>query len=188
MKAYLLSKISRKIIYFAEKLRSTFRIISLNFLYPSMHISFSSYIGKNCKITCADSGEAKIINTFINDGTQIKIEENAFFSIIKSSIGQYSTIVAHHKISIGNNCSIAELVTIRDQDHKIIPGMLIEKSGYTTKEIILNNNVWIGAKSTILKGVELGDNVVVGANSLVNKSVNSNTIVAGVPAKSINKS
>lgn len=44
------------------------------------------------------------------------------------------------------------------------------------------NNVWIGAKATILKGVTFGDGAIVGANAVVTKDVPLNAIVVGNPA------
>lgn len=49
----------------------------------------------------------------------------------------------------------------------------------------IGNNVFIGMKSTILKGVHIGSNVVIGANSLVNKDIPDNCVAAGNPAKVI---
>ena len=51
--------------------------------------------------------------------------------------------------------------------------------------IKIGNNVFIGMKSTILKGVHIGNNVIIGANSLVNKDIPDNCVVAGNPAKVI---
>lgn len=51
--------------------------------------------------------------------------------------------------------------------------------------IILEKNVWIGANTTILKGVTIGENTVVSAMSLVNKSLPSNSVYGGIPAKKI---
>lgn len=51
--------------------------------------------------------------------------------------------------------------------------------------ICIGNNVFIGMKTTILKGVHIGDNVIIGANSLVNKDVPNNCVVAGNPARVI---
>ena len=54
-------------------------------------------------------------------------------------------------------------------------------------DITIGNNVFIGAKSTILYGVTIGDNVIIGAGSLVNKDIPSGTVAAGVPCKVIGK-
>ncbi len=59
--------------------------------------------------------------------------------------------------------------------------------GLNKKGIKIGDNVWIGAGCTILDGVEIGTGSVVAAGSVVTKSVESYTIVAGVPAKVIKK-
>ena len=46
---------------------------------------------------------------------------------------------------------------------------------------------WIGAGAIICPNVKIGDNVVVGAGSVVVKDVESNSVVAGCPAKEIRK-
>lgn len=54
-------------------------------------------------------------------------------------------------------------------------------------DIIVGENVFIGARATILPGVELGDSAVVGACSLVTKDVDNLAVVGGNPAKFIKK-
>ncbi len=53
--------------------------------------------------------------------------------------------------------------------------------------IEVGNNVFIGLGSIIMPGVKIGDNVIVGAGSIVTKSIESNSVVAGAPAKIIKK-
>ena len=52
-------------------------------------------------------------------------------------------------------------------------------------DIIVGNDVWIGAKSTIMSGVKIGDGSIIGAGSTVTKDVPPYSIVAGNPAKLI---
>lgn len=52
-------------------------------------------------------------------------------------------------------------------------------------DIIVGNDVWIGAKSTIMSGVKIGDGSIIGAGSTVTKDVPPYSIVAGNPAKFI---
>jgi galactoside O-acetyltransferase len=62
---------------------------------------------------------------------------------------------------------------------------LVREQGIKTAKITIGDNVWIGAKSIILKGVNVGDNSIIAAGSIVNCDVESNFIYAGVPAKKI---
>ncbi|HFC9227548.1 DapH/DapD/GlmU-related protein [Enterococcus faecium] len=55
----------------------------------------------------------------------------------------------------------------------------------SSERIKIGNNVFIGMKSRILKGVHIGNNVVIGANSLVKKDVSDDCVVAGNLAKVI---
>ncbi len=104
----------------------------------------------------------------------------------KFSMNRFSRICAYEKISIGNNVTIAQFVTILDHDHNYyFVDNNLNLSGYTTGPVSIGNNVWIGDKVTILKGVSIGDNVVIAANSVVNKDFPGNCIIGGVPGKII---
>jgi lipopolysaccharide transport system ATP-binding protein len=52
-------------------------------------------------------------------------------------------------------------------------------------DIIIENDVWIGAKSTIMSGVKISNGAIVAANSVVTKDVEPYSIVGGNPAKHI---
>ncbi len=95
-------------------------------------------------------------------------------------------IVCFDKIEIGDDCLIADSVHIYDHDHRFDDvSKTIGSQGYVTAPIKIGNNVWLGAKVTVLKGVTIGDGVIVGANSLVSRDLPSNSICGGVPAKVI---
>lgn len=85
------------------------------------------------------------------------------------------------RIKIGNNVAISHDVTIMDSDaHQV------KYDGYKiTNPIEIGNNVWIGSKALILKGVKIGDGAIIAAGSVVTKDVPANSMVAGVPAKVI---
>lgn len=53
------------------------------------------------------------------------------------------------------------------------------------KEIIIDNNVWIGYSCIILKGVHIGKNSIIGAGSIVTKDIPENSLAAGNPCKVI---
>ncbi len=52
-------------------------------------------------------------------------------------------------------------------------------------KVVIGNNVFIGTKALILKGVTIGDNVVIAAGSVVTSDCESNSVYAGVPARKI---
>ena len=52
-------------------------------------------------------------------------------------------------------------------------------------DIIIGNDVWIGAKTTIFGGVKIGDGAVIGSCSVITKDVEPYSVVAGNPAKHI---
>lgn len=60
-----------------------------------------------------------------------------------------------------------------------------QNSQGSTKPVIIGRNVWMGAGSMILKGVNIGDNATVGAGAVVASNVPANAIVFGNPAKVI---
>jgi acetyltransferase-like isoleucine patch superfamily enzyme len=62
-----------------------------------------------------------------------------------------------------------------------------DKINAQSAPVKIEDNVFIGAHSTILKGVTIGENSIVGACSVVVKSIPANEIWAGNPAKLIRK-
>ena len=102
------------------------------------------------------------------------------------------------KLSIGKFCSIGQDVDIVLANHRtnlvstypfnIFSARWPTASGsrpdhVARGNVIIGNDVWIGAKVVILTGVQIGDGAVVGAASVVRNDVPPYAIVAGVPAK-----
>jgi len=108
--------------------------------------------------------------------------------IIGNNVGiSGSTINATTTITIGDNTIIGSGCLITDTDsHPILAEerLLPDYYKYTkSKPITIGKNVFIGARSIIMKGVSIGDGAVVGAGSVVTKDAPANAIVAGNPAK-----
>ena len=57
----------------------------------------------------------------------------------------------------------------------------------TPKEVIIEENVWIGEKAIVLKGSKIGKNSIIGAGSVVNGVVPENVVFAGNPAREVKK-
>jgi len=82
---------------------------------------------------------------------------------------------------------IATNTVFSDTGHEFIREKKINTQPIPMKEIIVKDDVWIGASCTILQGVVIGQGAVVGAGSLVNKSIPPYEVWAGVPARFIKK-
>ena len=108
-----------------------------------------------------------------------------------SSIGGRALILCTRaKLIIGNYVMIGPQVTIITGDHKINAiGKYMadvsdsEKDPENDLPVVIEDDVWIGANSTILKGVTIGEGAVIGSGSLVTKDIPAWTIAIGHPAK-----
>jgi acetyltransferase-like isoleucine patch superfamily enzyme len=133
-------------------------------------------------INIRSGGSLKINGSVgIGRGSRILVGENALLVIGENTaMHGASTIIAENEVSIGSNCMISWDVQIMDTDyHKIY---LNEKISNLPQSIVIEDNVWIGSKATILKGVRIGKGSVVASNSIVTKNVEPYTLVAGNPA------
>ena len=101
-------------------------------------------------------------------------------------IGMGNTIIG--PVMIGNNVILAQNVVLSALNHNFEDVLTtINQQGVKTDQIIIENNVWIGANTSILTGVHIGEHVVVGAGSVVTKDIPSFSVVVGNPAKIIKK-
>lgn len=89
-------------------------------------------------------------------------------------------------IEIGENVHITAGCSILQHgyDWAVLQRKYGEVLGSSGK-VVIGNNVFIGQKSTILKGVHIGNNVIIGANSLVNKDCLDEGVYAGNPVRYI---
>ena len=100
-------------------------------------------------------------------------------------IGPRSLIYA--KVSIGAYTMLANDVQIIGGDHRFdIPGTPMLYSGRSElKATTIGRDCWIGARSTIMCGVNIGDGSIIAAGSVVTKDVEPYSIYGGIPAKKI---
>ena len=116
----------------------------------------------------------KCIISTLTKNSEIIIGDNCGFS--------GTTIGCTVSIKIGNNVRCGANTLITDTDwHMDDP-----RSG-KCKPIIIEDNVWLGINSSVLKGVTIGKNSVIGAGSVVTKNIPANVIAAGNPCRVIKK-
>ena len=103
-------------------------------------------------------------------------------------INRNAYITARGPITIGDNVIIGPGVVINSGMHWYQdPNTLIRDQGHKILPIIIENDVWIGAKAVIMPGVFIGKGSVVGAGSIVTTSIPPYSVAVGVPARVIKK-
>lgn len=89
------------------------------------------------------------------------------------------------------NCSIAEGLTVHTGNHARVVGRFVSSISESNKprgydrDIIIEDDVWIGSNVTLLSGVSIGRGATVAAGAVVNKSIPPYCVCGGVPAKVI---
>jgi len=110
--------------------------------------------------------------------SKIRIGEKCLFS-------NNVSVVAVESVEIGDYCLIGDMVTIIDSDfHGIDPDKRISDF-VLTLPIKIENNVWLGSRVIVQKGVTIGANSIVTPNAVVTSSIPPNSIAGGVPARVI---
>lgn len=93
-------------------------------------------------------------------------------------------------ISFGNNVHVATKVTFINHDISVFMLQYMEsnqKFKARKGEIVIGDNVFIGANTTILYGVHIGNNVVIGAGSVITKDIPSDVVAVGIPCTPIGR-
>jgi acetyltransferase-like isoleucine patch superfamily enzyme len=110
-------------------------------------------------------------------GARLEIGDNVF-------INYGTSIVAGNRVTIGDDCLIGTHVMVMDCDFHRVEDKAWDTTG---TPIILQDRVWLGNRSIILKGVTIGHDAVVAAGSVVTHDVPAETVVAGVPARVVRR-
>jgi len=194
------------IIYVFKIIRKIFYLIRLPLNYGFTwillycnNVSFGSfktngipYVTVNLNSKCVIGDGFKMNNTI--ESNPIGRNQKCILSVNNSGIlkiglnvGISATAIAcMQQIVIGNNVNIGGGTCIYDSDyHPINVESRLRNDNYLTKHaaVLIENNVFIGANCTIMKGVTIGENAIIGACSVVTKSVPANEIWGGNPAK-----
>lgn len=95
-------------------------------------------------------------------------------------IGENARFMGEGKITIGRHVMMGPDVMIITSDHKMSKEGF---DGYVSKDVMIDDYAWIGARAIILKGVKIGKYAVVGAGAVVTKDMPDHAIAGGSPAE-----
>jgi acetyltransferase-like isoleucine patch superfamily enzyme len=128
----------------------------------------------------------RIVSTPVR--SELACEPGGTLRIGDGTFVNYGTsIAARASIEIGRDCQIGTYCIILDNDyHSVEP----ERRNILppSEPIVIGDNVWLGARVTVLKGVRIGDGAVVGAGSVVTRDIPARSVAVGVPARVIRTS
>mgnify|MGYP003089365230 CR=1 FL=1 len=107
-----------------------------------------------------------------------------------SEIGDESHITCINKIIIGKGVLTGKKVLITDNSHGEIDRENMDVAPQLREPVskglvIIEDNVWIGEKASIMPGVTIGKGAIIGANSVVTKDIPAYSLAVGCPAKVI---
>jgi acetyltransferase-like isoleucine patch superfamily enzyme len=153
-----------------------------------IRIERNSFISIGNRVTFNNSTRKNFVG--INKPSSIAVGDNAKLVIGNNSGFSGVSIYCSLKIKIGNYCNIGGNVSIWDWDFHPMDYLDRRNSEIRkikSEPITINDDVFIGANSIILKGVTIGKNSIIGAGSVVTREIPENEIWGGNPARFIKK-
>lgn len=106
------------------------------------------------------------------------------------SIGDDSHVSCINKIVFGDGVRLGKKILITDNSHGLFDPEQLQiepnkRPMFSKGPIIIEDNVWIGEKASIMANVKIGKGTIVAANSVVTKDIPPYSLVAGCPARII---
>ena len=187
-----MSKSRKKAFPNASSIPVAFRLLLLHIQLRLHSVSYGKKLrGNPCIIR--NKGRIELGNgVFLNsypDGELFRTGLRAYFPSSVIRIGDNCSIngtVIHSRnaVTIGDNCMFGPGVVILDNDsHNTSTDPELRRQGKIDESpVVIGNNVWVGMRSIIMKGVHIGNNSIIAAGSIVTKSVPSDSLYGGNPA------
>jgi len=191
MLSVLISTLYAKVVFSVFSARYGARLVCKGLPVIDIHSTAKVQIGNDFTM---NSG-----NNFNRIGRQQKsmlvVGVNASLSIGNNVKISSTAIVSYNSVTVADNVMMGGNVVIYDTDFHSLDHehRTAKESDWTinvtrgSRPVIIEKNVFIGAHSTILKGVTIGENSIVAACSVVTKSIGANELWGGNPAKLLRK-
>lgn len=160
------------------------RLIWLRLRFRRAHFGARNDIRAGFKLRLAPGAQFQTGEACVLD-TDTTIECSGTLTIgARVILGHHCTLGCKDRIEIGDDCLLAEMVSIRDHDHNFArTDIPIREQGATCAPVKIGRDVWLGAKVTVVRGVTIGDGAIIGANAVVTRDVPAMAIAVGIPAR-----
>lgn len=126
-------------------------------------------------------------NLWLHCGGTPSDYDHGYFEIGNYSyLGCNGVMGAGGGIRIGNHVLIGQCVNIHAENHVYVEAnKRIDEQGVSYRGVVVEDDVWIGSRATILDGVTISQGAVIGAGAVVTTFVPAYAIAVGVPARVI---
>jgi acetyltransferase-like isoleucine patch superfamily enzyme len=124
--------------------------------------------------------------TFFDLGPDGEVEIGDYCTIVGAIISSNSRVVINDYTFVAHEVVIADHFAATPPKN-IEPFNEVPASTGPTQSIVLEKNVWVGARSVLLAGAHIGEGAIIGAATIVDFEVPPYSIVAGNPPRSVGK-
>jgi acetyltransferase-like isoleucine patch superfamily enzyme len=140
-------------------------------------------VGRACRLILEPGGRLVLADgCAVDDGTTLAVYRGGRLVLGTGCfVGHHATLAARDLVELGAGTFLAELVSIRDHDHRV--GSPPSSGRFEVAPVRIGADVWLGAKVTVLRGVRIGDRTVVGANAVVGGELPGDAVAVGIPAR-----
>jgi acetyltransferase-like isoleucine patch superfamily enzyme len=147
-------------------------------LFRLLHFYNYDHVGPR-RLADIGPGVRMAPNVSLRNGERIKI--GAY-----SHIGGRCSIWAGDsvgRITLGRHALLGPEVFITASNYQTKPGTPVMDQPKLERDVIIGDDVWLGARVIVVAGVEIGNGCIIGASSVVTRSIPAGSIAVGNPAR-----
>jgi len=169
-----------------KHLRSYLRMARARAGNPSLRFEGPAFISRDVVFEVREGYGRLIVGAYAHfgEGARIRAHEGTVRIGPKTVIGIRNTVNAYLDVSIGAACLLGDDVYICDFDHRTealdVP---IKDQGIVKSPVRIGDDVWVGAKVTVLRGTRVGAGSVLAAGTVARGTYPPRSVVAGVPGR-----
>ncbi len=174
-----MQQINHPFLKFLANLYFEAKRLYYQFRYPNLTLAKGVQIKGSLEV----AGSVKVvIGSGSRLGKEVLIYGSGDVNIGSNVLLNGPCIGCECSITVGDECLISDCFLADSDYHNLQPHLRHCPPGpKVSAEIVIERNVWIGARATVMKGVHIGENSVVGLGSVVRKSVPPGVVVIGNP-------
>lgn len=180
-----LNTIQNPVIRFAASLFFELKRHYYQWRYPSLKMAKGTLIKGSISV----KGNVQItVAPGCRLGKELKIFGSGQVSVGRNCSLNGCWIGCDHSVTIADDCLISDCYLLDTDYHNLDPRLRHAPAGSkVTAPVVIERNAWIGANSTVMKGVTVGQDSVVGLGSVIRKSVPAGVVVIGNPQQIVKR-